>query len=186
MTAARSPLLRRMGTVLAGAAALILMLGTSVTAARLVTGQQIKDGTVTGIDIKNGSLTGTDVKDGSLTPADYSGEVVGPAGPTGAPGPAGMTGAPGPSGLPGVRGITYATSVRYDVPAGKWTGSTAKCPAGGWAISGGFAAESGANVGRILSSAPLSDGTGWSSFIRNEGSVDILGGYTWVTCARTR
>ena len=42
--------------------------GTAV-GAQLITGKDIKDGSVTTKDIKNNNLTTKDIKDGSLTPA---------------------------------------------------------------------------------------------------------------------
>ncbi len=51
----------------------VLLLGVgSAQAAIIVTGANIKDGTVTGADVRNGSLTGADVRDGGIAPADLS------------------------------------------------------------------------------------------------------------------
>lgn len=73
--------------------------GAGTAATVLLTGKQIKDGTITGadvknsslagIDVKNSSLTGADVKDKSLTAADFNGSVQGPKGDTGPQGPPG-------------------------------------------------------------------------------------------------
>jgi hypothetical protein len=95
-------------------------------AASLITGKQIKNGTLTGRDVRNSSLTGADVRDGSLFAGDFKpgqlpaaakGEQgpAGPAGPTGAAGPIGPagpkgdTGATGPTGPAGPKGDTGAT-----------------------------------------------------------------------------
>jgi hypothetical protein len=43
-----------------------------VSAATLITGAQIKDGTVTTADIANNSLTGADVRDGGLFSSDIA------------------------------------------------------------------------------------------------------------------
>jgi len=51
---------------------LVVALAGSATAAKLITGKQIKDGTVTTKDVKNGSLKGADVKNGSLRAADLA------------------------------------------------------------------------------------------------------------------
>ncbi len=57
---------------------LALLVATSGTAyAIVITGADIKDGTVSSADIKNGSLTGTDVKDGYLTGADIKTGSIG-------------------------------------------------------------------------------------------------------------
>jgi hypothetical protein len=55
--------------VLVGAViGLLLVGGAGATAAKLVTGKQVKDG----------SITGKDVKNKSLTPRDFKGSVAGP------------------------------------------------------------------------------------------------------------
>jgi hypothetical protein len=59
--------------------ALLVVSGSSATAASLITGKQIKDGSVTGKDVRNRSLT----------PADFLGSVRGKPGPQG---PAGRQG----------------------------------------------------------------------------------------------
>ena len=82
---------------------------------------------LSGKQIKNGSITGADVRDESLTPADFDGSVRGPRGlpglqgstgpmgltgaigPAGPMGSAGPMGAIGPMGLPGATGETGAT-----------------------------------------------------------------------------
>lgn len=69
--------------------ALFAALAGTATAARLITGKQIKNNSVTSRDVRNSSLTGGDVKDRSLGPNDFSGSVEGPRGPR------------GPEGLPG-------------------------------------------------------------------------------------
>ena len=59
-------------------AVLALLIATSGTAyAIVITGKQIKDGTVTTADIRNGSLTGTDIKDSSLAGADIKNGSIG-------------------------------------------------------------------------------------------------------------
>ncbi|SDD45722.1 hypothetical protein [Nocardioides lianchengensis] len=71
-------------------ATLLLVVGLAggATAAKLITGKQIKNGTITsvdlkngsatGVDVKNGSVTGVDVKDGSLTGIDVKAGSLGP------------------------------------------------------------------------------------------------------------
>ncbi len=69
-------------------------------ATKLISGKQVKNGSLTGKDIKNGSLLAADFKKGSLP--------AGPTGPTGAAGPAGEQGPMGPAGSRGVAGETGA------------------------------------------------------------------------------
>jgi hypothetical protein len=66
---------------------------------------------ISGVNIKNGTITGADVKDKSLRPADFRGSVRGPAGAAGPAGPQGQkgdAGAAGAKGEPGVKGDTGA------------------------------------------------------------------------------
>src|SRR4051794_19771168 len=62
--------------------AVFIALGGSATAAVLITGKNVKDGTLTGKDIKNSSIGSVDVKDGTLLPKDFRGARL-PAGPKG-------------------------------------------------------------------------------------------------------
>jgi hypothetical protein len=68
--------------------------GTAVAAGTLITGKQIK----------NGSITGADVKNKSLTPRDFRGSIRGPQGLTGPAGPQGPQGPQGAQGMAGPKG----------------------------------------------------------------------------------
>lgn len=80
--------------------ALFVALGGSATAGILVTGKQIRNGSVTGIDVKNNSLTSKDIrdirskdiKDGSLRARDFRTGELGSQGPQGERGPRGNPG----------------------------------------------------------------------------------------------
>jgi hypothetical protein len=76
--------------------ALFVALGGSATAALLVTGKNVKNGSLTGADIKNNSVASADVKDGALLAKDFKRGQL-PAGPPGAAGPAGPQGTAGPA-----------------------------------------------------------------------------------------
>lgn len=80
--------------------ALFVALGGSATAAILITGKNVKNGSLTGADIKDDSVGGVDIKDGDLLAKDFAAGQL----PTGAPGPKGETGEPGPKGDPGSQG----------------------------------------------------------------------------------
>jgi hypothetical protein len=56
--------------IVATIALIVALSGGATGAVKLITGAQIKDGSVTGKDVKNASLLGVDVKDGSLTGKD--------------------------------------------------------------------------------------------------------------------
>jgi hypothetical protein len=93
--------------------------GGAAEASRLMTGKQIKDG----------SLTGADVKNKSLTPDDFTGSVQGPQGPAG---PAGAQGAPG------LANLVTVQSAATSVPPGGSLFPIVWCPAGTSVIGTGF------------------------------------------------
>lgn len=110
--------------------ALVIAMSTSATAALIITGSQIKDGSVTGKDIKNRSVTGKDirkkaigakhlkknsvtsnhVKNGSLTTTDLSRTVIETLG----------------GGASGFRVVT--ASVESGIGGGGTTTASASCP----------------------------------------------------------
>lgn len=96
---------RRLLTAPMLVAVLALGVATAGTtyAAVLITGKDVKDGSLTGKDVRDSSLTGKDVKDHSLLGSDFKAGQL-PSGAPGPTGPAGPTGAPGPSGPPGPSG----------------------------------------------------------------------------------
>ena len=152
-------------------AVLALMIGFagSATAAVVVTGKQIKDGTVTTADIKNGTLESLDVKDESLTQADFFETVAGPAGPKG------DTGAPGTNGTSGLVYIVEGA----DVGKRSTRIVTATCPPGTHAVSGG-----GSNTGRghLVETTPTNSfGEGWRVIYRNTTDTAISA-YAWALC----
>ena len=184
--------------------ALSIALGGTASAAVLITGKQVKDGSVSARDITNRSLTGLDVKDKSLTPLDFNGSVEGPTGPTGPAGPAGAagpqglkgdrgeqgpagasgpTGPIGPTGARGPSGVSgwhYNTAVRYIKGDGNWDGWDVDCPAGK-ALGGGVSISS-PYYSQVLETSPAGQGTGWHVAVRNDGSA-TFSAYAWVICA---
>ena len=105
-------------SVTATLALLLAVGGTSAVGAQaLLTGRNVKDGSLTGADIQNDSLTGADIAAGSLGSNLFS--TIARAnlrGQTGPAGPKGETGATGPQGPAGV-GI-IASRVSGDDVAG--------------------------------------------------------------------
>jgi hypothetical protein len=115
-------------------------------AATVITGKQVKNGSLTAADLKAGSLTGKQIKDHSISAADLAAGLMtaspaapsgargdqgaagssgatgdqGPAGPKGEPGVAGAQGAPGAAGPAGP--ITGALPSGVTL-TGYWTGS---------------------------------------------------------------
>ena len=81
--------------------ALVIALGGSATAAVLITGKNVKDGSLESADIKNNTLLSADIKNGSLAVKDFKPGVL-QAGPRGPQGLQGIQGAKGDPGAPGV------------------------------------------------------------------------------------
>ena len=103
----RTHIRRPRASVVIASLALFVALGGSATAASsLVTGSQIKNGTIAGKDLKKSTVTGSKVKNGSLSSSDLSTSAKSALkGAKGDPGPAGPAGPPGQTGAQGPRGI---------------------------------------------------------------------------------
>lgn len=114
----------------------ILAIAGSATAARLVTGA----------DIKNNSISSVDIKDRTLQVGDFSLDAgralqgprgpAGPRGPEGEPGPAG-TGGAGQAGLERVTG-SFPSQPIGATPQNLASGQVS-CPAGKYLIGSGYA-----------------------------------------------
>jgi hypothetical protein len=115
--------------VLAIAVVSLLLGAGSVTAARLLDGG----------DIRNGSLTGADVRAKSLTKADFRGSVRGPRGAQGPQGPPGPPGPPGTSALGKL--IRVEEPLQRISPGSGIAEATVECPAGYGVVSGGVASS---------------------------------------------
>lgn len=105
--------------------AVFVALGGSATAAVLITGKNVKDGSLSGQDIKNNSVASVDVKDGDLLGKDFKAGQL----PAGAQGPKGDQGLKGDKGDPGLTGDKGAKGDKGDRgPAGD--GGTVRTVAG--------------------------------------------------------
>jgi hypothetical protein len=202
----RPPALRTPATlVVAGLLGAIALSGTAGAAA-LVTGRQIKDGSVASRDI--GTVSGTDVRDGGLAVADVDGSLAGPSGPTGPAGPVGATGpvgargpvgVAGPVGSAGPQGAAGAIGARGPTGVRGWqlvTGSTVlvpahtslpmhvPCPNGTFALSGGVSAGGDLRTFEITSSSTNTDLSGWFFRVANVSDTDYYASAR-VTCVRS-
>ncbi|WP_193608895.1 hypothetical protein [Nocardioides lijunqiniae] len=63
---------RALPAALVVAVVLLVAVAGGATAAKLITGKQIKNGTVTSADLKNNNVSGTDLKNGSVGSADLA------------------------------------------------------------------------------------------------------------------
>jgi hypothetical protein len=90
---------------------------TSATAANLITGDDIKDGSITAADIKNPTIDNEDIKKGAIIKKKLSKAVRDALDEKGAPGPQGATGPQGPQGPTGPQGPagTPAAAPEYGV-----------------------------------------------------------------------
>jgi hypothetical protein len=126
--------------VLVAVIALLLTVGGTAVAAKLITGKDVKDGSLTGTDIMNKSLTGKDVKNKSLTLKDFKGSVRGPAGaqgPAGSAGAQGLAGSAGATGPAGLVALQYIEGPTVTLLAGTGVGANVLCPVGTSVVSGG-------------------------------------------------
>lgn len=91
-------------TVIAGIALFAATTGTATAASQLITGKQIKDGSITARDIKKRSLGTAQLSPKAITALRGAGGAQGPAGATGAAGAVGPAGPAGAQGVPGPQG----------------------------------------------------------------------------------
>jgi hypothetical protein len=134
--------------VVASLALLLALGGTSFAAAKLVVPRR----SVGALQLKVNSVNSSKVLNHSLLRIDFkTGQI--PAGPAGPQGPKGDTGSAGSQGPQGLRGDTGATGAgggfdptklhvqsfgSVNVSAASYGGSDYTCPAGQYALSGGF------------------------------------------------
>jgi Collagen triple helix repeat (20 copies) len=185
--------------------ALFAALGGSAYAAVTVTGQNIKDGTVTGKDVRNrsigaGKLSSTAVSSligerGLAGPQGSQGQrgPQGPLGPTGPTGPKGDPGPEGPQGPAGPRGPisisgyhirTTSVAEEVQIPAGQSRVVEIGCNPGTTRVLGGGVANYPYNSNaRVMASAPMNGGGGWSSVVFNENTNGFIKSYAWAVCA---
>jgi collagen triple helix repeat protein len=133
-------------------AAMVAVLVALVAGGGVATGAR---SLITGADIKDGSITARDIKEGSLTAKLFRGSsgARGPRGADGAPGLQGVAGPSGPQGLPGppgpagegqTVGTQYnliqpnAQTVIQTVGPGAVQSATVACPPGYIVLGGGY------------------------------------------------
>lgn len=161
---------RRLGWVAVAASAVLMTVPVaSATTASLVTGRQIKDGSITGRDVRNDSIGARKV--GHL-----------PAGPQGPQGIQGAQGPQGPTGPPGSSGWVTVVSDGVTIAAGDTASPQVSCPAG--VAVGGGAGVSVPAFATLKESAPLDfAGTGWIATVLNSATQgEQLTVFAWATC----
>jgi hypothetical protein len=165
--------------VLLATVVFVLALGGTASAAKLITGKHVKNGSLTSLDLGDASVEGKDLTDESLTQADFAEPVVGSPGTVG---PEGQTGPRGPRGVPGASGLVYVTTP-FTVAKGAEATSTADCPGNTRVLGGGFSSSFWASF-KVLGSAPDIQGGSWVVTTKN-GSSQALPAFAWAVCAFT-
>lgn len=163
---------RRWSSGLAVAAAAVAVVSFAGTAAAggLVTGHQIKDGSLGSVDLRTDrAVTGADVRDGALSASKLSSLPQGPPG---------VKGATGPAGLDGLDGFDYERTDAVLVGAHNDVAITVPCAAG--IVVGGGASSASLSV-RMEESRPLADGSGWNVLVYNESGQDV-DAFGWAVC----
>lgn len=155
----------------------VVALGGSATAGKLITGKQVKNGSITSLDLRDGSVSGLDVADGSLTDADLGELVQGPKGPRGPQGPRGL---PGPIGSPGSSGLSYVVQSN-SVPKSSTRTWSADCGAGTRAIGGGLSSSTPSSFW-LSASAPEISGASWIVTAKNTRDIAQTA-FAWAVCA---
>jgi Collagen triple helix repeat (20 copies) len=167
--------------------------GTSLAAATVITGKNVKNSSLTGADVRNSSLTGTDVKDKSLSPGDFNGSVTGAQGATGAKGETGAQGPKGEAGAQGPKGEAGAQGPKGESgPQGPQGAAGPQGPQGDTGPAG--SSDTAAQVrDKLLTvdgsgsgiDADLLDGFGASDFLRSNATAggDLTGTYPTPTIA---
>jgi hypothetical protein len=157
-------------------AAVVLASAGSATAARLITGKQIRDGSVTSGDIRNRSLTGQDIKSRSVEASDLSASALrfGAASSAPVPAPAGPAGPAGPPGAPGAPGPTGIAQIVTVTDTGVAGGAVVLCPPTMKPVSGGGVDRT--PNGAMWASAAFRDGDqfGWAVLSTDVGEVDVF------------
>jgi hypothetical protein len=148
----------------------------AIVAALTVAGTAGAAKLLTGRDIKNGSIGIVDLSKSTQTKLKGKQGPPGPLGETGPPGATGATGAAGPSGPAGLAGVQAVSSpavtlapgqTSYEVELAGGPALDAQCPSGKVVIGSGFNA-SVADVGFVLAFGSLVGG-----FMANESSITV-------------
>jgi hypothetical protein len=133
-------------------AGILLASAGTATAAKLITGKQIKDGTISAKDLSK-AVQAQLTKAGMAGPKGDTGSV-GPAGDAGPAGSAGPRGDPGPTGAPGLSGVEVKV-IAQPLNSGATAAGTVICPRGKVVLGGGVTIAGGsAGTSYIQRNAP--------------------------------
>jgi hypothetical protein len=97
--------------LIAAVGVLVLALGGTATASKLITGHDILNGSITGADIKAGSIARSDLSRTTVAALQGRNGAAGAMGTSGARGAAGADGMPGATGAAGTAGTAGSSAV---------------------------------------------------------------------------
>jgi hypothetical protein len=131
----------------------------------------------------SGLITGAQIKNGSIGLVDLSANAKralkgqrGPAGPPGA------TGVAGPAGGFDPAKVSYVEGASFEVAPGTAGSGRAYCPAGAKALSGGWVVISG-DVGEVFGNRSYDSGGSWSVLVYNHATYTNATVTPFVVCA---
>jgi hypothetical protein len=162
-------------TVIILVAALFVVLTGTATAAKLITGAQIKDGSIGLVDLSAKAKRALKGKQGPAGPQGLQG-------PAGAPGVSGAQGVPGPAGGFDPAKVSYVYGEVVEVLPGTEGQGSALCPAGAKVTGGGMLFAELDDSFTIVDNGPLSDGSAWSVEVVN-GSAGSSFIAAYAVCA---
>jgi hypothetical protein len=142
-------------TIIVLVAALFVVLTGTATAAKLITGAQIKNGSIGLVDLS----------------AKAKKALRGQRGPAGPQGPAGAQGVPGPAGGFDPAKVSYVQGQSLAVAPDSFGTATAACPAGAKALSGGWLVESD-EATEVDATNSFDSGGSWTVVVYN-WSLDV-------------
>jgi len=162
---------RRAWLAVAAVTAALVGFNGAAVAGGLVTGRQIKNGTVESVDLMtNRGVAGSDVHDGTLSPDKFASLPAGPQGPAGQQGP------PGPNGLDNFNYEQAPFSVDKDSDGLRMV----PCPSGTIVVGGGASSDS--TLFRTVASHPLANGSGWQVIGHNDSALNPVDAFAWAVC----
>jgi collagen triple helix repeat protein len=170
--------------VVACAALVIALGGTSLAAANLINGSQIKRHTIAKDRLTKKAIRQLKGNRGPRGPQGPTG-AQGPSGATGATGAKGATGAQGPAGVANV----YRSTLAISLPANGTIRLNPLCNTGDLATGGGyFLNGGGATAVEVFSNAPDTDlnvqnPPGWDIGIHNT-TATALTGFAYAVCVQ--
>jgi hypothetical protein len=130
-------------------------------------------GLITGAQIKNGSIGVVDLSAGAKR------ALKGQRGPAGPPG---ATGVAGPAGGFDPAKVSYVEGASFQVAPGAAESGRANCPVGAKALSGGWIVISG-DVGEVYGNRSFDSGGSWSVVVFNHDSYTNATVTPFAVCA---